>query len=664
MRPDAHPDTILGRCALAGPGHMDAALHAARRAADEWGGSPPDRRAALAEAFRARLRDHADTLTGLLVEEGHPVRLARTEVAGLLTFFGPETTEWCPRQLETRHTAGSRTVVTRRVPDGVVCVQPPRNTPALSVGAAFQSVLAGNALVVRLSRQAPVAAMYLLERIAGPALAEAGASPGLLSALCTDPAQALDAWLASPLVDDVLYFGDSVRGEQLEKACLAAGKKPVLEIGGNDMVLVWRDAPPHGLPRLPVRRADRHPGPAAGHRPAGPPARRGHHRRRRRRPGSHRHRTAARTRLLARRPGHRTASRVRGHRRARPTRPGHLVPPRAGPLGDRLRPVHLRIDQRAARCRRHPPEPAAQPAVDQGEAPPGEDPGRGAPRPVADRRRPAPAPPRHGPGRHAAQPARVLRQPRLLLPGVLRRPPAAVAPDVSRYRAYYTLAPNFGYDWLLRSLKDGRLTDLDRDLDLDCLRCALSGAEPVRPDVLDAVARRLAPIGFRPDVGAPGYGLAEATLMVTGTPCGSGPTVRRFDRGALEASRAVPAPDGVDLVGCGRPAGADVRIVDPATSRPLESGHVGEIWVGGDSVADGYLGDPRATAEHFAAVTADGDGPFLRTGDLGFLRDGELYVTGRAKDLIIINGRNIHPRTSNASVRQPTPPPAPAPPSL
>lgn len=215
---------------------------------------------------------------------------------------------------------------------------------------------------------------------------------------------------------------------------------------------------------------------------------------------------------------------------------------------------------------------------------------------------------------------------------------------ISRYRAFYTFAPNFGYDWLLRCLKNSRLADLDPDLNLDCLRFALTGAEPVRPDVLDAVARRFAPIGFRPDIWAPSYGLAEATLMVTGTPCGSGPTVRRFDRAALESGRALPAPDGADLVGCGRSAGADVRIVDPTTARLLDDGRVGEIWVGGDSVATGYLGDPQATAEHFGATTADGEGPFLRTGDLGFLLDGELYVTGRAKDLIIVNGRNVHPQ--------------------
>ncbi|WP_406411896.1 aldehyde dehydrogenase family protein [Streptomyces sp. NBC_01614] len=243
MGPDAHPETILGRCAVAGPDLVEVALRTARQTADEWGGSTRAQRAALADAFSTRLREHTDPLTDLLVEEGHPVRLARMEVANLVTFFGTETTAWCLGQLETRHTTEGRTVSLRRVPDGVVCVQPPQNTPALGVGAAFQSVLAGNALVVRLSRHAPIAAMYLLERVAAPALAEAGAPPGVLSALCTDPARALDAWLASPLVDDVLYFGDSIRGEQLEKACLAAGKKPILELGGNDMVVVWRDAP-------------------------------------------------------------------------------------------------------------------------------------------------------------------------------------------------------------------------------------------------------------------------------------------------------------------------------------------------------------------------------------------------------------------------------------
>lgn len=211
---------------------------------------------------------------------------------------------------------------------------------------------------------------------------------------------------------------------------------------------------------------------------------------------------------------------------------------------------------------------------------------------------------------------------------------------ISHYRASWTIAPDFGYDWLLRSLKDDDLVGLD----LSCLRFALSGGEPVRAGLLDAVARRLAPVGFRRDTWAPSYGLAESTLMVTGTPCGAGATARTFDREALESGRAVPAATGVDLVACGSPVGADVRIVAPDTAQELEDGRVGEIWVRGDSVADGYLGNPEATAEHFAATTSDGHGSFLRTGDLGFLLDGQLYVTGRAKDLIISNGRNIHPQ--------------------
>ncbi|NUT95016.1 MAG: fatty acyl-AMP ligase [Saccharothrix sp.] len=211
---------------------------------------------------------------------------------------------------------------------------------------------------------------------------------------------------------------------------------------------------------------------------------------------------------------------------------------------------------------------------------------------------------------------------------------------ISHYRASHTIAPDFGYDWLLRSLKDDDLTGLD----LSSLRFALSGGEPVRAGLLDAVARRLAPIGFRRDAWAPSYGLAESTLMVTGTPCGSGATVRTFDREELETGRTVPAPTGLDLVACGSPVDTDLRIIDPHTRDELKEGDIGEIWVRGGSVATGYLGNAEATAEHFAATTSDGDGPFLRTGDLGFLFDDELYVTGRAKDLIISNGRNIHPQ--------------------
>ncbi|MFE9688006.1 aldehyde dehydrogenase family protein [Streptomyces sp. NPDC006285] len=153
-----------------------------------------------------------------------------------------EKAQWCAGQMLTEVEEGGRRLTLRRRPDGVVCVQPPQNTPLISVGAALQALIAGNSVVVRLSRQAPLAAMYLVQRVAAPALAELGAPPGVLSALCADPGTTLKAWLASPLVDDIFYFGDSTRGLRLQRECLERGKKPVLELAGNDVVVVWNDA--------------------------------------------------------------------------------------------------------------------------------------------------------------------------------------------------------------------------------------------------------------------------------------------------------------------------------------------------------------------------------------------------------------------------------------
>jgi acyl-CoA synthetase (AMP-forming)/AMP-acid ligase II len=131
------------------------------------------------------------------------------------------------------------------------------------------------------------------------------------------------------------------------------------------------------------------------------------------------------------------------------------------------------------------------------------------------------------------------------------------------------------------------------------------------------------------------------------------PTVREVDSGLLERHkvRLVEPGAGTALVGHGPTAGFDVRIVDPDTREVLPHGEIGEIWAAGPSVAAGYWKRPRATAEEFEATTADGDGPFLRTGDLGFMLDGELFVTGRLKDLIIVQGRNIYPQDLEFAIR-------------
>jgi acyl-CoA synthetase (AMP-forming)/AMP-acid ligase II len=164
---------------------------------------------------------------------------------------------------------------------------------------------------------------------------------------------------------------------------------------------------------------------------------------------------------------------------------------------------------------------------------------------------------------------------------------------------------------------------------------------------LDLFAKRFAPLGFRRESFFPCYGLAEATLYVSG----GRPSVRSLSAAGLREHRVVEKPDTEDadargIVGCGRPASAvTVSIVNRETERPCAPGSIGEIWVSGPAVASGYWNKPEDTRDTFHARLADnGDRPFLRTGDLGFVQDGELFVTGRCKDLIIVRGRNHYPQ--------------------
>ncbi|MDL4815592.1 fatty acyl-AMP ligase [Actinomadura opuntiae] len=229
---------------------------------------------------------------------------------------------------------------------------------------------------------------------------------------------------------------------------------------------------------------------------------------------------------------------------------------------------------------------------------------------------------------------------------------------ITRHRATITVAPNFGYELALRRVTDRQLETLD----LSSLRTVKNGAEPVRAATLERWNERFAPAGFEPWMWMPCYGMAEATLLISAAPYGTGPVIRDFDAAALSRDRAVPADGAVPadadevrheaerdgegavrrLVSSGRPVTLDVRVVDPESLRALPDGRAGEIWVRGGSVAAGYWQSPAETRVTFEAYTAEGDGPFLRTGDLGFVDGGELFVTGRSKDLIIVNGRNIH----------------------
>lgn len=238
----------------------------------------------------------------------------------------------------------------------------------------------------------------------------------------------------------------------------------------------------------------------------------------------------------------------------------------------------------------------------------------------------------------------------LMSPTAFLRRPHHWLDMISRFRLHVSGGPNFCYDYCLRRVTDEQLARLD----LSSWRVAYNGAEPVRADTMAAFADRFAPAGFHAEAFAPCYGMAEATLMVSG--CGrDAPVVRTVSAPRLEkgtVADAAPADRRQTLVSSGRVDGLDVAVVDPDTRRRLPDGTVGEIWVRGDSVARGYWRDTEATAEVFGVATADGVRGWLRSGDLGASAGGELFVTGRRKEVVVINGRNLYPNDIEAEARQ------------
>lgn len=239
----------------------------------------------------------------------------------------------------------------------------------------------------------------------------------------------------------------------------------------------------------------------------------------------------------------------------------------------------------------------------------------------------------------------------LMSPVTLLQDPFLWLRAISHYRADTSGGPNFAYDYCVQRITDEQKATLD----LSNWSVAAIGSEPVRPETMRRFAEAFAGCGFRAEAFYPCYGLAEATLMVTGGSRTALPVVRDFDAAELDRGRAVPSHEAPSksLVGCGRPwLGQDVRIVDPESRKPKADGDVGEIWVRGPSVARGYWNRPDEAEQTFRAVLAEtGDGPYLRTGDWGFLDGGELFVTGRLKELIVIRGRNHHPRDIEATVQ-------------
>lgn len=223
---------------------------------------------------------------------------------------------------------------------------------------------------------------------------------------------------------------------------------------------------------------------------------------------------------------------------------------------------------------------------------------------------------------------------------------------ISRWQITVSGAPNFAYELLC-----DRVTAQEREwLDLSQWQVASVGAEPVRAETLERFARTFKPCGFRREAFYPCYGMAETTLIVSGGAKTGIPTIRCLERTALAENRVV-IPDGEqfetkEIVGCGwSRLGTEIRIVDPDRFILCPPGQVGEIWIAGESVGLGYWDHPKQTEETFKAYLSDtGEGPFLRTGDLGFIHDQELFITGRLKDLMILWGRNHYPHQIEATI--------------
>jgi acyl-CoA synthetase (AMP-forming)/AMP-acid ligase II len=217
---------------------------------------------------------------------------------------------------------------------------------------------------------------------------------------------------------------------------------------------------------------------------------------------------------------------------------------------------------------------------------------------------------------------------------------------VTEYRATVSVGPNFAFELATRRITEEQLATLD----LSSVRAVLNGSEPIQAKALADFAKRFAAAGLDENAMFPCYGLAETTLFVTGSRC-KGVVTRTIDSEALANNELVDAEDGRVLVSSGTIDRLEVRIVDPDTHKTLEPGQIGEIWVRGGSVAAGYWKQPEVTETTFHATT-DGETDFLRTGDLGALLDGELYVTGRVKDMLIVNGRNLYPHDIEHVARQ------------
>jgi acyl-CoA synthetase (AMP-forming)/AMP-acid ligase II len=226
---------------------------------------------------------------------------------------------------------------------------------------------------------------------------------------------------------------------------------------------------------------------------------------------------------------------------------------------------------------------------------------------------------------------------------------------ITQYGGTVSVAPNFAYDLCLRQIPEEDCVGLD----LSRWAVAGCGAEPIRIQTMNGFAERFSRYGLKRRSMTPFYGLAEATLLVSGGPVGIGQTAATVSLSAVRRNRLGPVrdrDDAYDVPSCGRPSPEhQVLIVDPETKTRCASDVIGEIWIDGSTTGPGYWRNPEETARVFGAHLSSGEGPFLRTGDLGFMREGVLYVSGRIKDVMIVRGENVYPQDLEATARDAAP---------
>jgi acyl-CoA synthetase (AMP-forming)/AMP-acid ligase II len=248
----------------------------------------------------------------------------------------------------------------------------------------------------------------------------------------------------------------------------------------------------------------------------------------------------------------------------------------------------------------------------------------------------------------------------VMSPAAFMRRPVRWLEMVDKHDIDWSAGPNFAYDLCTRTVTDDQLADLD----LSRWRYAANGSEPVRAAILAAFAERFASAGLRREALTPCYGLAEATVFVSGTGRRA-PVVRRVAEVALAAGmlRDVDGAEGTpattpatrDLVSCGSVRELEVLVVAPESGEICPEGHIGELWLRGPSIGAGYWRNPGETKRAFNGTTVDGRSGYLRTGDLGAICGGELFVTGRIKEMITVRGQNIYPHDIEHMIREEIP---------